>query len=456
VNTPAVRVVVPRLVDCGERDRLWRWCAQRWADFDVVEGFESGDGPFNRARAINRAASTSAGQRWDVLVIIDADIVIDVGRVQEAVRQAADTDELVVPFDRRWLLNERATVKALDSAPSTARPRESVWRHSAQPDPNSGHCSSVNVVSQPLWNRVGGFDERFVGWGGEDDAFVAACAAMSGVRRIVGDVYHLHHAASPERAHRAPLYVANRLLAERYVAAAGSPRAMRRILDEKARGCDTSTVVVVTTTGPRLAVDAVADHRLRSLQFQLPSGAVDRWLICVDNEDPDMVERVAAAHPDWEVAHTGVGAGYAAAMRGAREAALASGQPWVFWSEDDFIFDERIPLLSMQLAMPQRMAQLSLMRQAWYLHEVEAGGVVEAAPESFTPAGPMLAHRAYWTQNPHLTRRLQLAREWPQRRDSEALYGRKVFEDPRAICGIWGPGRPMVTHVGDEQAGSGY
>ena len=45
-------------------------------------------------------------------------------------------------------------------------------------------CSTMVVVPRKLWNAVGGFDEGFVGWGWEDCAFSAACAALGGGRAV--------------------------------------------------------------------------------------------------------------------------------------------------------------------------------------------------------------------------------------------------------------------------------
>jgi predicted glycosyltransferase involved in capsule biosynthesis len=49
-------------------------------------------------------------------------------------------------------------------------------------------------VPRNIFEQVGGFDEKFVGWGGEDNAFWHSCKIVSGEPlRIDGFVYHLWH-----------------------------------------------------------------------------------------------------------------------------------------------------------------------------------------------------------------------------------------------------------------------
>ncbi|MFK4998906.1 galactosyltransferase-related protein [Bacillus sp. N9] len=52
----------------------------------------------------------------------------------------------------------------------------------------------INVVPRKHFETVGGFDERFVGWGGEDDAFAASLNTLCGyVKRLDATIYHLWH-----------------------------------------------------------------------------------------------------------------------------------------------------------------------------------------------------------------------------------------------------------------------
>jgi predicted glycosyltransferase involved in capsule biosynthesis len=84
------------------------------------------------------------------------------------------------------------------------------------------------AVPRKLWDEVGGFDERFVGWGGEDNAFWHACTVISGAEpaRVPGYAYHLWHPAASNK--RDAQYRTNRELWRRY-SAANTEADIRRI-----------------------------------------------------------------------------------------------------------------------------------------------------------------------------------------------------------------------------------
>jgi hypothetical protein len=77
------------------------------------------------------------------------------------------------------------------------------------------------VVPRAVWDAIGGFDERFKGWGWEDMAFQSVVCGLYGHERLDGDIWHLWHPRAEERIRRGtplhPAYVANRMLGRRYM-----------------------------------------------------------------------------------------------------------------------------------------------------------------------------------------------------------------------------------------------
>lgn len=220
-----VPILVPRRADNGRRDELWDWCQQRWAeecpDLKIVEGHHD-DGPFNRAAAINQAAR-DAGD-WDVAVIADSDITIAGTQVEDAIQCAHATHRLVIAYRFYRMLDPQSTTKLMRQ-PGIDRRRlksKKLW----------DSCSGCIVVPRGLWDELGGFDERFVGWGWEDVAFALAADTIGGRRyRIDGDIWHLWHPITKERTQTSELYQANKVLAEqRYAGAYMKPDAMRELL----------------------------------------------------------------------------------------------------------------------------------------------------------------------------------------------------------------------------------
>jgi hypothetical protein len=140
-----------------------------------------------------------------------------------------------------------------------------------------------------------------------------------------------------------------------------------------------------------------------------------------------------------------------------------SPPPWVFWLEDDFVFQRTIPLVDVGYTMelqPQ-VAQMSFLRQPVSDEEVAAGGFLNTDPERFTRRGSgsvaWIEHRAYWTTNPSLIRReVCELHPWPEGPECEGIFTRQLLDArPDVTFGIWGVGTPWVEHVG-VRAGVGY
>jgi hypothetical protein len=219
-----VAVLVPRRSDGGHRDRLWAWLADRWAaehpDWPVAEGHHR-FGPFNRSAAVN-AAATAAGD-WQVAVIADADTFAGPHQLTAAVTAARVGGRVTFAYDRYCHLSRTGTEQILAGHPGPWEPFVE-WSM-------AGTCSSMVVLTRDLWDRAGGFDPGFVGWGMEDVAFSLACQSLGGgFNRIPGPVWHLYHPPSPENADT-PLFRANveRLELYRRAHVAG-PAGMARLL----------------------------------------------------------------------------------------------------------------------------------------------------------------------------------------------------------------------------------
>ncbi len=201
-------ILVPRRSDRGWRDLLWRFCRARWErqypTIPIIEGFDAGVGPFNRAAAINDARRHATASTF---VIIDADVFTHDG-VLGPIIAAAQGGRFTVGFDDYRALTEDATQKVLDGWVDG-------WTEGVEQTLHDA-VSKLVVVTAGLFDRVGGFDERFSGWGWEDVAFALACDAIAGPRVVISnDVWHLWH--PPARF--APEEPVNKSLAQDYIAA---------------------------------------------------------------------------------------------------------------------------------------------------------------------------------------------------------------------------------------------
>lgn len=233
-----VRFIVPWRSDGEYRDRLWEFTRDRWVrDFPgvpIVEG-ESLPGAFNRSAAINDAAKGD----WDVAVVLDADVICDAQQVQTAIDVAADTGRLTFAFDEYRGLTPHMTSRVLSEEPVLNRwspqpqwQSPEVWNKGVR-FRSVVHESSVVVIPRRLWDELGGFDERFEGWGQEDVSFAQAARVIGGpIQRIEGPVWHLWHERSADRNEHLHRYRANQALGDRY-RATSDVQGMRELLAER-------------------------------------------------------------------------------------------------------------------------------------------------------------------------------------------------------------------------------
>jgi hypothetical protein len=227
--SPRVVILVPRRNGIADRDAIWAWCRAWWGrefpDFPIVEGHHDG-GPFNRSAAINRAAA-SAGE-WDVAVIIDSDIIIEPENLGPAIDLALASGVMVMPFDVRRDLSDDGTARLM-----SGDGRRSTWAKFVRVEYRR-MLSACVVVSRGLWDATGGFDEKFRGWGFEDNAFAAVCETIGGpLVRLPGDLWHLYHCTSPDGRAGSALGEANRARADMYTRAIGDPEAILAIREDR-------------------------------------------------------------------------------------------------------------------------------------------------------------------------------------------------------------------------------
>ncbi len=236
----------------------------------IYEGHHD-HGPFNRSFAVN-AASDAADEdgRWDVALIIDSDTVSDPSAVAKAIETANLTGGLVVAHDKRYMLSQRATGRILDGDVGS-------WKRSGMVQKvYTDSVSCAVAIARRTWDTIGGFDDRFVGWGFEDTAFHIACETISGlpVEIIPGDCFHLWHPTGPETSRASITYKRNHALKRRYEAVRWSPDHLLRLLGR----LDDDTPV---GTIPRILHRTVPEET---------SAQVEEWW-----------ERFGQLHPDWDL-----------------------------------------------------------------------------------------------------------------------------------------------------------
>ncbi len=145
------------------------------------------EGPFCKTALLNKAVLDNPD--YDVIVMVDGDVFLS-QEVVDYIRNNWDRGSLVFPFSEAQYLKETDTKRLIQGMPLLPGYKD----HGAVIDRQTGLC---NVFTRDTFEKVGHYDEDFVGWGAEDDAFLTKC------KRLVGPIhrnrkpgyiaYHLFH-----------------------------------------------------------------------------------------------------------------------------------------------------------------------------------------------------------------------------------------------------------------------
>ncbi|MFC8452450.1 glycosyltransferase [Kitasatospora sp. NPDC057223] len=184
------RVIV---VESDERPR-WR---ELFADACDSYLFAPCPGRFNKSWTVNVGVVHGA-RPAELVCVLDGDILVDrdfVARAVERFRQPGTQAHW--PFQDMLFLDPQASRLAVQERCLGGRgavdqgPLRGVYLRRPP-----GGCVWLR---ESLFSRIGGMDERFSGWGGEDQDFVWRAERYGPMDRHADPVVHLHHDRAPHR-----------------------------------------------------------------------------------------------------------------------------------------------------------------------------------------------------------------------------------------------------------------
>ncbi|WP_441249454.1 glycosyltransferase [Kitasatospora sp. McL0602] len=174
----------------------------RWRE--LVEGvcdtylFAPDPGRFNKSWTVNVGVVHGA-RPAELVCVLDGDILVDrdfVARAVERFREPGTQGHW--PYRDMLFLDPQASVRAVRARciDGQGAVDQSVHRgvHLRRPP---GGCVWLR---ESFFSRIGGMDERFSGWGGEDQDFVWRAERYGPMDRHADPIVHLHHDRAPHRA----------------------------------------------------------------------------------------------------------------------------------------------------------------------------------------------------------------------------------------------------------------
>jgi hypothetical protein len=199
------------------RERNYELVVAHWQDYlrqlpyqsEIVTGSDL-EPVFNRSRARNEAFRKSIG---DIIIVADADTLFQHQHMTSSIDvtvRSVNSVGYVLPYSVYYNASQEWT----DRYPGgrITEPRQSEYEHRLTTSE-----SGVLVTTRANFEKVRGYDERFRGWGYEDNSFCLALRALCGnPYRVPGFVVHLWHPVTESVRFEQPHIQFNRDLCARY------------------------------------------------------------------------------------------------------------------------------------------------------------------------------------------------------------------------------------------------
>lgn len=170
--------------------------------------FVANPGPFNKAWGLNVGARAARG---DQLFFCDADLLVEPSALDTAARLCARHVLAVNPYDRLADLDRLETERLLQGEEEPRFQREDASNRRRVGE-RLCFCGGAFLMRRSLHHTIGGFDERYLGWGAEDDAMSLRLARTTPhVATVEGRAaLHLWHPSDQASTFGNPHYPGNR------------------------------------------------------------------------------------------------------------------------------------------------------------------------------------------------------------------------------------------------------
>lgn len=192
----SLSIIIPFRATCERRKEIFDWMIQRYKfqhPSSQIIVADSTQERFNVSEARNIGASQADG---DILFFTDADTLTYVDQVRRAFDFIKnDPAQWIVGQKEYYIATNETTDIILSKPPVTMEDFRHLPMSAVLTDSSS--IAGGYMVTREQFDSVRGFDERFVGWGYEDTAFLVAMETLWDYNMRMDNSYviHLEHPA---------------------------------------------------------------------------------------------------------------------------------------------------------------------------------------------------------------------------------------------------------------------
>lgn len=191
-------IIMPFRSDGGLRDKQLAFQKRRWAEIapgaELIIITEEREGTrewenFNKAKLLNEGVRKSTK---DNILILDVDMVISVQSINESLENI-NKYGIILPYSEIIFSFENYGEKALKNPninPQILTKDAGLLRFKKELDTHGTYF----ITKENYW-KIGGHEERYEGWGGEDGSFIHAATTLleGGYLRLPYRSLHLWH-----------------------------------------------------------------------------------------------------------------------------------------------------------------------------------------------------------------------------------------------------------------------
>lgn len=181
------------------------WYEKNFPDINIYLSDRSG--VWNLSASRNDGVLKAQKDNCDVVIVNDADTIPEFNPVMEALRSAVVDGYCHTPYTNYIMLTKGGTAQHIRKGTPLSRCAGRPYKEA---------CSGVYIATPEMWFGIGGQDEKFTGWGYEDNAWHRAHEVILGIPSVrhKGNCYAFNHIDQP---HSGPQYEANKELWLRYL-----------------------------------------------------------------------------------------------------------------------------------------------------------------------------------------------------------------------------------------------